>query len=211
MNDNMSVRPSERVVETTHRELERVLRDRLHRSNQVVVNPTLWKQELDYDGIRFSRKHLDILVIILVYHFSDFLGIFREYIRYEIERYLEKNLLKPELFASFKDKRVCLEILLTLNYSTREIFSLVSEKNLERVLRDLELRVIYPRPVKEPVYRRGYNDKGSLLAESKRPADEPDGSLQLQIERERELYQLTVELIIREVGGWVLRDQSLDN
>ena len=206
--ESKQFRPSFEQVEQTHQDLEKVLRDRLHRSNQVVVFPNLEDKRLNYDGIRFSQKKKDILVLILIYHFSDYLDYFSEYVRYEVEMYLFKRLLFPELFASFVDKRICLEILLTLNYTPRELFSLVSKKNLDRILKSLSLKIVKPSIVKKPVYRRGYNDKGSLRAESKRPVDEPDGVAQLTLEEQRNLYYLSVDLIVREVGGWVLQEHS---
>lgn len=192
-------------IEKIHTELEEVLKLRLHRSNQVVIFPTLENETINYDGIQFSKKKNDILVLILIYHFSEFFGIFSEYVRYEIEVYLYRNLIAPELVASLVDKRICLEVLLNLHYGPRVIFSLISEMNIRRVLGDLHLRIEHPRPVKRPVYRRGYNDKGSLRAEtSVRP--EPDVSEQLHLEKQRQLYSDCVELIVHEVGGWVLQD-----
>lgn len=205
--NNRDVRVSSEKIATTHIELERVLNDRLHRSNQVVIFPTLEKGSPNYDGILFSKKLNDILVLILVYHFSDYFGLFKEYIRYEIEQYLYKNMLAPELVASLVDKRICLEVLLALNYSTRMIFSLITESNIRKVLSELHFLFQYPRKVVRPVFRRGYNDKGSLRAESS-VLIEPDSEAQFFLETQRQLYSDCVDLIVREVGGWVLQDLS---
>lgn len=208
--NNSNERFSSDKVGKIHTELEEVLKHRLHRSNQVVIFPTLENKTINYDGIFFSKKKNDILVLILVYHFSDFFGIFSEYVRYEIERYLYHNLLAPELVASLVDKRICLEVLLNLNYGPRVIFSLISEENIKRVLNEVSLKIEYPRYVKRPVFRRGYNDKGSLRAEtSVRP--EPDVSEHLYLEKQRQLYSDCVELIVHEVGGWVLQDLARNN
>ena len=93
--NNSNERFSSDKVGKIHTELEEVLKHGLHRSNQVVIFPTLENKTINYDGIFFSKKKNDILVLVLVYHFSDFFGIFSEYVRYEIEQYLYHNLLAP--------------------------------------------------------------------------------------------------------------------
>lgn len=197
-------------IDKIHTRLEEELKHRLHLSNQVVIFPTLENRTINYDGILFSKKLNDILVLILIYHFSDFFGIFSEYVRYEIELYLYQNMLAPELVASLVDKRICLEVLLRLHRGPRVLFSLISENNIKRVLSEVHLRIEYPRPVKRPVFRRGYNDKGSLRADtSVRP--EPDVSEHFRLEKQRRLYSDCVELIVHEVGGWVLQDLARNN
>lgn len=208
--NNSNARLSNDEIEKIQSRLEVELKHRLHRSNQVVIFPTLENRTINYDGIHFSKKLNDILVLILIYHFSDFFGIFSEYVRYEIELYLYQNMLAPELVASLVDKRICLEVLSVLGHGPRVLFSLINEGNIKRVLREVSLKIEYPRSVKRPVFRRGYNDKGSLRAEtSVRP--EPDVSEHFYLEKQRQLYSDCVELIVHEVGGWVLQDLARNN
>jgi len=207
----MEIQP---VPSTELSQLEGEIRKRillsLKRTTAVFISPKRYKQgEPKYDGIRFSKKQLDILGLILISWYGDYLGDFSSYVRYEIGEYLSKNLLFPELNASLVSSKIALAVTTYyLNYGPRKIFGTVlSTERLERILRELKLKWIRDQRPVPLVYRRGYKDKGSRRSETKSPSSDfiLTGD-QLAIEEKRLEYQETTSLIVRRFGDLVVRE-----
>jgi hypothetical protein len=194
-------------------EISSVIKKRLDRRTSVFVNPTLDIRKARYDGVRFSKKYLDLFtLIILTWYAEEYFQGFSGYIRYEIEQYLNQQLKFPELNASLVSKSVLDFVIVAFCFenSERVLFgTLLDQKRINRVLDQVHLRIAKQPRVRKPVYRRGYKDKGSLRPESRwLPKD--DWSFreeQIFLEEKRAEYQRIVTQIVRISGGGVLRRQ----
>jgi len=182
----------------------------LKRRRTVFVDPKREQSEFSYDGIFFSKKYKDILLLILLSYFGDFLGDFKEYVRYEIGEYLHRNLLFPELNASLVSKTIVLGVLsYHCSYSPRIIFGdILGEQRVERVIESLKLKWEKKRRPVPLVYRRGYKDKGSLRSDTRwKPKHDLLYNLEhLEIEEKRQKYLDEVSLIVRKFGDLVVQE-----
>jgi len=190
-------------------QLFRVIQTSLDRRTAVFVNPKRKIEEERYDGVKFSKKKLDILVLILLTWYSDYFQGFNEYVRYEIGEYLQRNLLFPELNASLVSKEISLGILfLSGNFHTRKIFgSILTKERIDRVLDEIELLWIRPKRISSTVYRRGYKDHGSLrLASRWLPTkDWSLDNLHLELEQRRQEYSEKTSLLVHYFGDLVIK------
>lgn len=193
-------------------QISNVVQRSLDRRTSVFVSPTLRLKDKSYDGVKFSKKYRDLLTLIILSWYSDYFGDFSDYVRYEIELYLNKNLLFPELNASLTSKS-CLNFVIILflqQHSTNDFFgNVLNPKQINKVLDLVVLKIIRPRQPRQSVRRRGYKDKGSLRPKSSWLPTE-DWSFteeQNRIEELREQYQDQITRIVRASGDWVLKRQ----
>lgn len=172
----------------------------------------------DYDGVQFSKKRTDILVLLVVIKFyPDYFQGFGSYIVIEIQDYLEKNNLFPELNALARltgGNRI--SFLRCLFYYTKYDFQklesvLKDNTTIERTIDCLRFKYVHYHKSRRPVRRKGYKDHGTL-----RPKDHwietHDVSFteyQNRKEQERKDYQDLVSAILRENGDWYLKLLSL--
>lgn len=168
----------------------------------------------DYDGVQFSKKRTDILVLLVVIKFyPDYFQGFGSYIVIEIQDYLEKNNLFPELNALARlsgGNRI--SFLRCLFYYTKYDFQklesvLKDNTTIERTIDCLKFKYVHYHKPRRPVRRKGYKDHGTL-----RPKDHwietHDVSFteyQNRKEKERKDYQDLVSAILRENGDWYLK------
>jgi hypothetical protein len=198
------------IVET---QLLAIVKKSLDRRSVVFDTPTLSTTSCRYDGMKFSKKYFDLFTLIFVSYKTDFFGDFSEYLRYEIEVYLDKTLNFPDLNASLVSETVLDFVLFQLvrKYGTNWLFGKICQEGyIESVLRKVQIRYIKPIEPRKLVRRRGYKDQGTLRPETLwLPKDDWSFDvMQSQIEKQRENYQNAVSLIVRECGGWVLRRQQ---
>jgi hypothetical protein len=147
---------------------------------------------------------------MILLHFSDAFGDLREYVGIEVQEYLERRLLFPELNACLFQKEIVIPAI--LGYSkfnhTRAIFGqLLTKEQILRVLSQVRLKKIYYRRPRKIAFKRGYKDKGSLRPESTwlPKSDWSFDEIQRQAEERRVEYQATVHSIRNECLSWVLR------
>jgi hypothetical protein len=162
----------------------------------------------------FSKKYRDLLTLSVLLQYSDYFGDFREYVIYEVERYLEDRLLFPEIAAMLHSKQLCLDILIYYSkfHHPSEIFgNILSTEQINRVLDQVHLRLVKPRKVVKGVYRRGYKDKGSLRPETRwLPKDDYTfRNEHLLLEQRREEYFEIITAMVRASGDRVLKKQFL--
>lgn len=193
-------------------QISSVIQRSLDRRTSVFVSPTLDISNSRYDGVQFSKKYRDLLTLIILTWYSDYFGDFSEYVRYEIEVYLNQVLLFPELNASLTSKNSLDYVILLFlkHHSSNDFFgNVLSPQQINRVLDLVHLRMVRQRRPKKLVYRRGYKDKGSLRPETTwlPKKDWSFDKEQNRIEDNRQEYQNLVTLIVRASGDWVLRRQ----
>jgi hypothetical protein len=193
-------------------QISRVIQRSLDRRGSVFVTPTLETRDLNYDGIIFSRKYRDLLTLSALIWYSDYFGDFKEYVIYEVEEYLYRKTVFPEIAAMLTSKSCFLYCLLCLSkYQTpNEIFgNILNPEQIDNVLKKVHLRMIKPQKVKKLVYRRGYKDKGTLPSSTSwlPKEDWTFDEEQLELERRREEYSDTVTRIVRASGDWVLKQR----
>lgn len=185
----------------------------LDRRSSGPIPPNVDLSRCNYDGFGFSRKYLDLVTLLIVLHFSKYFGDFREYLIYEIQKYLLKNYLFPELYASTISKELFSVILfgLTKVSKPRILFgTILREENVNRVLDRCKLKILKPSKVQRIVRHRGYRDHGTLRP-SDRWVETHDYSLtELQLKEEEKFntYLDQVDLLVRTAGTWVLRGRS---
>lgn len=201
---------------TLEKEVQRIVHIGLKdRKMQVLISPNLPIDQIDYDGMRFSRRYLDLATLVIVLHYSEYFGEFSGYLQYEIERYLEKQLLFPDIRASLYEPKLALFILLSQsNWSTRKLFgSILNKENITRVLNLVSLRILKPQKIVYPIRRRGYKDKGTLrLRERWLPSqDLYFDEEERKIEDRKAEYFDKVQTLLYEAGGWVLRNHLMSN
>jgi hypothetical protein len=192
-------------------QVSRVIQDTLDRRTSVFIDPKRLSNQLDYDGVRLPRKRKDIITLLFLLHYSDYFGVFRSYVIIEMQNYLNEYQVFPELNASLADPWVFRMVLCKSKMTDREIFgNILSREQINKVLNLISLRFNSKHiRVQRLVRRRGYKDKGSLRPSSKWLPSE-DWSFrekQLEIEEKRQEYLDLVLFIIRESGGWVLKEQ----
>jgi hypothetical protein len=172
----------------------------------------------DYDGVHFSKKRSDILVLLVAIKFyPEYFQGFGPYIVIEIEEYLEKNLLFPELLAlariSGGSKISFLRLLFNYTkYDFQRLENLLKDNiTLERTIDCLKFKYVHYHKPRRPERRKGYKDHGTL-----RPKDHwiethdiSFTEIQNRKEQEREDYQNLVSAILRENGDWYLKLLSL--
>lgn len=202
------------ILTSVETQISKRIRETLDRRNQVFVTPTLLTKTLEYDGIKYSKKYFDLVTLILLTWYSDYFQGFEGYIRYEIELYLYKNLLFPELSASLVSKEILITVLLEFSKvnNTNILFGTCLDPNqIERVLKQVKLRFLKPRRPKEIIRRRGYKDKGSMRPQVRwLPSDDWSlTDLQNEKEEKQDLYVQTVTSIVRKVGGRLLSGSQL--
>lgn len=170
--------------------------------------PQTLDRDKDYDGIRFSKRRQDLVLLVLVSWYSDYFQGFEGYVRYEIEQYLRKHCIFPAIAAALVDKSIAILMLyIAVGFNHRILGSILEPDNLRRVLNSVSLRYLRSIKPKYPIRRRGYKDKGSCVLPSLWKPKE-DWSLveeQNYIEWNRELYDSTITLLVREAGDWALK------
>lgn len=180
-----------------------------------LVPPNVDLTDLEYDGIRFSPKYNNIVIVLLLSWYTDVFQGFEGYLRYEVRSYLESQLLFPELCASCESREIILLVLENFSTKTGKTFrsfqNLLSPESVRQALKFVELKFLNrsnPRPL---VRRRGYKDHGTLRPpEQWLPAfDLTFTDTQGYIEWTRKAYTRTVQEIVRVCGDWVLRRHSL--
>lgn len=188
--------------------IQEIIKDR---RLQGPINPKWQLDQLEYDGMKFSKKYLDLLCLILLAWYSDLFKDFEQYLLYEISSYLERNLLFPELAAMTKTREVALLVLKTFSRrkNSREIFgTILNPDRVERVVKQAKLRLLYPRRPKRTIRHRGYRDHGTLRP-SDRWIETNDWSFreqQLLKEQKTDEYFDTVSSMVHQAGDWVLRN-----
>jgi hypothetical protein len=191
-----------------------IIQKSLDRRTSVFVSPTLSTSQINYDGVKFSKKYRDLLTLIILTWYSDYFREFAEYVRYEIQLHLDQTISFPELNASLVSKS-CLNFVIAGYVSVHgpnDFFgNVLSPVQINRVLDLVHLKILKPRKVKRPVYRRGYKDKGSLRPETRWLPREDYTFVETQnlIEQKREEYQNQVTRIVRASGDWVLKHQVI--
>jgi len=172
----------------------------------------------DYDGVQFSKKRTDILVLLVVIKFyPDYFQGFGSYIVIEIQDYLEKNNLFPELNALARlsgGNRI--SFLRCLFYYTKYDFQklesvLKDNTTIERTIDCLKFKYVHYHKPRRPVRRKGYKDHGTLRPEDHwiEKHDVSFTEFQNRKEQERKDYQDLVSAILRENGDWYLKLLSL--
>jgi hypothetical protein len=188
--------------------IQKIIKDR---RLQGPVNPKWELDQLEYDGMSFSKKYLDLLCLILLVWYSDLFQYFEQYLLYEISSYLERNLLFPELAAMTKTREVTLLVLKTFSkrQNSREIFgTILNPDRVERVVKRTRLRLLHPSKPKRTIRHRGYRDHGTLRP-SDRWIENNDWSFreeQLLIEQKRDEYFDLVTSMVHQAGDWVLNN-----
>lgn len=118
----------------------------------------------DYDGVKFSKKYYDIFILIMITWYTNYFKGFEGYVRYEIQQYLYRNRIFPDLAACLVSKEILFDVIAVFSniQTTNKLFSVLNTRNITRVLSKVSLRFIhYRRPI-YPQFRRGYRDHGSL-------------------------------------------------
>jgi len=169
----------------------------------------------DYDGIIFSKKRIDILVLLVVIRlYPEYFEGFGVYITIEIEKYLTKNNLFPELNALCRtiggSKISFLRMLFTYtDYDFQRLEAVLKDSTtLERTISKLQFRYINFHKPRRPVRRKGYKDHGTLRPEDRWLVKHDVSFIYkqfYQIEAKREDYQDQVAKIIKENGDWYLK------
>jgi hypothetical protein len=200
---------STEVFESLKSQISGRIQKSLDRRTSVFVSPTLETTQLDYDGVKFSKKYRDLLILIIISWYSDYFEEFEDYVRYEIELYLERHNLFPELRASLVSRQVLDYVIASFIFShgTHDFFgNILNPEKINKVLDQVHLKILRHQKPRVAVYRRGYKDKGSLRPETSwLPTEDWSFSEeQILIEERREEYQNLVTAIVRASGGWVL-------
>lgn len=212
LTENVSSVPTIENLSLVECQVSRRIQETLDGISDVFASPTLLiDSSCEYDGCNFSKKYVDLATLILITWYSDYFQGFEGYVRYEIEDYLSRNLLFPELNASLFSKEIVLTVILSYSkfHNFNEIFGAVlAPKQIQKVLSQVSLKMVHRRKPRRVIRRRGYKDKGSARP-SHQWIPKEDWSLteeQLQLEERRELYRQTVTSIVRTIGGRLLSD-----
>lgn len=165
-----------------------------------------------YDGVKFSHKLKDILVLLCVCYYSNYFEEFSEYVRYEVGEYLRRNLLAPELYVCTID-RTMFSLIFTsyVDRHPREFYgNILKEENIYRILEAFKIKFYKPRIPKRNIRHRGYRDHGSLRQDHEW-IESYDYSFVLQQndkEQKEELYLQQVDSLVHLLGDWVLKHHS---
>lgn len=188
--------------------LQRTIGDR---RTPVPIDPSLViEKEITYSGMRFSQAYVDLMLVILSLKLTKYFDEWSEYLQFDLEEYLQRNLLYPELRAMLVSTDIASYVVLSEfvpKYNEHAIFSLLADKKkVFTALESVRLRIIHPGKVVRPIRRRGYKDKGTLRR--------PDCVLerfdldfileQQRIEQQRREYLQEVDRIVNTVTGMVL-------
>jgi hypothetical protein len=188
------------------REISRVVaRVENDRRTSVLVNPKRPLSELEYEGFEFPKKYLDLTALIILSWYSNVFEEFSAYLRSDIQQYLERNCLFPELDASLNSKEAILFMIMWVpGLKSRVIFgSCLNPERLQRVLNQTRLRLLRTPQPRYPIRRRGYKDKGSLRHPHQRRSIRASGEDQQRIENRRTAYLRLVTYLRNKVGGLV--------
>lgn len=178
--------------------------------NEGSVFPTPEKcKDKNYDGVKFSKKYTDLIILIFVTWYSDFFKGFEGYVRYEIGLYLYQNRLFPELAASLVSKNILFEVIGTFSRfeTTNALLGIMNSRNIVRVLSRVSLKFVHQRRPVYPQFRRGYRDHGSL----RRPttwlptSDVTFDEEQRKKEKLDQDYQDLVSAIVRVSGDRIIK------
>lgn len=167
----------------------------------------------DYDGIKFSKKEMDLICLLLLCRYSNVFKDFEEYILYEVRQELFHLRLYPVIAAAITEIDLMLEILTLFyeKYNDQKLFrSILNPERVKYVIDSTRLRIIYPKRPKRTIRRRGYNDHGSRRPDDKwlESYDRTFTETQNRIEETRKEYQELVDLLIKLTRALV--SQKLD-
>lgn len=167
----------------------------------------------DYDGMIFPRSRISIMTLLILTSFTDYFQPFSEYLRIEIYNYLRKTLREPVLAAAalLSAKGCLFLIMICYRLTPRSLLGTVLEESrIQDVVSKVQIREVPSHRPKRTIRHRGYRDKGTL-----RPShcwiethDFSFREAQLLREEKNLIYDSTIELLIREVGDWVLKRYS---
>lgn len=166
----------------------------------------------EINGISFSERKLDVLLLIILLHYTSVFGPWKEYLFYEIELELTRKQKYPGLKACIHCKSLCFLLILYNKISARTLYGNILKKDfIERVLSKLHFKYEkfhYPR---RAIRRRGYNDKGSRHADHEWL---PKQSIEFDLEQSRkesrqEAYDRLTTFLIRKAFNWEVRFGSL--
>lgn len=179
----------------------------------IVDTPTLNLRNLQGE-VHFSKalKEKDYLVLaILSWYLPEEIGYLLNqslFDKWKAQNYSAEK----EILLSSKDLALSY-LQIQDKFNDNDFFgNYLSVKNLERIFRQLRLPKKESRPVKKPVFRRGYNDKGS-----RRPDHEPEPKfpkeklaklLTYREDRNRRMLFLIQKLRIRQQVLLNLRESS---
>lgn len=170
----------------------------------------------DYGGLSFGKSYYDLLCLLtLICYQPDYFGEFRCYLLYEIEDYLEKNLLFPELRALarlYESKLVFIHVILKYSKAKniRSLYSsTLTEERINSVLSKLHFRYLSTKKPRRLVRHKGYRDHGTLRPQHRwlPSSDYHLTEEQVEIEAQRAQYHDTVHLILLESGDWYQRNR----
>lgn len=172
----------------------------------------------DYYGMKFSRKRVDLLILLTICTFTpELLGSFATYTIVEVQDYLEKNCLFPELAALShltKEKYVFLYCLLTYcDYTPQKLLSTLRDgTTLKRVLKSVRLLKVFYRKPKRLVRHKGYRDHGTLRPPTRwvETEDATFEEFQRQKEKKQEEFQEQTNQYIRECWFWYLESLNFE-
>lgn len=165
----------------------------------------------DYDGIKYSKKELDLICLLLICRFCSIFDGFEGYILYEINQHLLKNRLFPIIAAAIQAEDVFLEILLIFyekKCSPEKLFrGILNPDRIEKIIETTRLRILHHRRPKRPIRRRGYNDHGSRRPDDRWLPDSDSTFVEGQqlLEQQRREYQELVDRLIQATRDLVTR------
>lgn len=183
------------------------------RSSGLEKSMDIIESSKDYDGIRFSKKYWDILsLLFLITYGKKYFKGFDVYILVEIEDYLRKNRLFPEVLAALRltDNRgaflVCVLTYTKLKSSNQIYNTILNKDTVDRVLSKLSLKLVRHHNPKRLIRHKGYRDHGTLRLshEWSESSDYSFTELQNLKEEQLEEYNQTVLDFIRDSGDWYL-------
>jgi hypothetical protein len=168
----------------------------------------------DYRGSLFGKKYYDILCLLtLITYQPDYFEEFGSYLIYEIQEYLEKNLLFPELNAlAIVTQSKLIFLYIVLNYSKCRKLSnfysaVLTDERINSVLSKIRFQYESHRKARRLIRHKGYRDHGTLRPET-RWTETKDFSFdeeQNEIERQRQIYQDTIRSILTDSGDRYLK------
>lgn len=170
----------------------------------------------DYGGLAFGKGYYDLVCLLtLICYQPSYFGDFRCYLIYEIERYLDKNLLFPEIFAlakTLESKLVFSRILFKYSKSRniRALYSAVlTEERINSVLSKIRFRYLSSKNPRRLVRHKGYRDHGTLRPPHRwlPSSDYSLNEVAKEIEEQKTQYHDTVHLILLESGDWYQRNR----
>lgn len=148
--------------------------------------------------INGSLNKIRILQIVAIYWSLPEDSLCRTYIREALEEKIGNNLDMKIFLFLFEDKAT-FKIFLKEEFSSRSLYGNFFKKELLiSAFSSIKLQFIKSRKPVKPVFRRGYNDKGSLTLNHRRTYDKYDWSLtekHQEIIEDRQNCQTLIELL----------------